>query len=62
VAEGSSILANPPRLREACPPEKETGPLAVQVEGRGSEALRRASRPGAASVGVGVGVWVVEVD
>ena len=61
MAEASSIRAKPPRLREACPSEKDTGPLSVHVGGSGSEALRRASRPGAASVGVGVGVWVVGV-
>jgi len=62
VAEGSSILAYPPKLREACPPEKETGPLAVQVEGRGSEALRSVLRSGAVSAGVGVGTSVACVD
>ena len=62
MAEGSSILANPPKLREACPPEKETGLLAVQVEGRGSEALRSVLRSGAVSAGVGLGSSVACVD
>jgi hypothetical protein len=62
VAEGSSILANPPKLRGACPPEKETGPLAVQVEGRGSEALRSVLRSGAVSAGAGLGPSVACVD
>jgi hypothetical protein len=62
VVEASSILAKPPRLKEACPPEKDAEPLPAQVEGRGSEALRRVSRPGAASVGVGVGLSVLWAD
>ena len=62
MAEGASILANPPKLREACPPEKETGPLAVQVEGRDSEALRSLLRSGAVPAGVVVGPSVACVD
>ena len=62
MAEGSSILANPPKLRGACPPEKETGPPAVQVEGRGSEALRSVLRSGAVLAGVGLGPSVACVD
>jgi hypothetical protein len=61
VAEGSSILANPPKLREACPLEKDAGPVAGHVEGRDSEALRSVLRSGAVFAGVGVGlsaVWV----
>ena len=61
MAEGSSILANPPKLREACALEKDAGPVAGHVEGRDSEALRSVLRSGAVFAGVGVGlsaVWV----
>ena len=62
MAEGSSILANPPKLREACPPEKDAGPVAGHVEGRDSEALRSVLRSGAVSAGAGLGPSVACVD